>query len=292
MQAWIAEVWQLERDWYGPNGERNVFRAPVGIDLWKAKEHALHSALAESHERLMRRFGPDDLARGAADLYFHPLDWLHIDEKYLGRDPSHDERAMFNVLETVLVLHPPQDLLKRIEARINAIIGRPYNDGETGTHSLRNYFPPSPDDCMRLFRNLPPSEATLRYAERFMRGEFNVDVVIDKQTQAAEKAYHYRYLSTLIFQFMEYYHLNKGLEYELFRETLIETSRSLREPVSASSVDSLSRTLNAWRTTNWKEEKRKRGIEYAISFLEISEVFMARFADEFSGNHTDQNYRP
>lgn len=294
MRGWIEDVWILERDWRTPGGqELNVYRVPPGIELWKAEGRVLQAALIESIERLRRKFTPDDLKQAAADLYFHPLDWLKIDKEHPGWSIDQYEQAMFYVLETLVVLYPAEDLVQRIEERISTILQHPYTGSEIGIRSWppKNHYPPTITDCTRLFLNLPPSAATLDYARRFLLGEFNAEVVHDPGVQPVsfEKAYQIYRREMPALRLLEYLHLHGSLEYELFCQALIESSKALLSMNASSCIDDLSFLLPGYADRHPANLHRES--PYASRFLEAAETFLDRFVEEHFQNLNHENYR-
>jgi hypothetical protein len=270
LRSWVGDLWA------DALGKLKYHSFPKGSEF--------HPVLVESVERLERKFKPEELGTGAADLYFHPLNWLNLDEQEHKQALNADELAIFYVLETLLYLHPPDDLAERFIQRLNTIIQHPRKGAERkkDAWSPHSHYPSDLDDLGRLIKNMDRSEAMITYLSRFLGGNFNVEVFVSQHKDLAyyKKAYEVYSRRLPLRRFMEYLHLHVELPYELFREALEQNNDT---------IGSISWSARYWREHREAVPQRYHiQTDYADSFLELTENYIDRYALEFAEEKTPE----
>ncbi|MEA1977748.1 MAG: DUF4132 domain-containing protein [Chloroflexota bacterium] len=281
LRGWVEEIWEVDRDIPLSRPTRRE-----GIDIWKDKDNIYHGALVESIERLEKKFKPEKLGTGAADLYFNPLNWLSIDEQYPLRSLKQHENHMRYVFETLIYLHPPDDLAERYINRMNRILHHPIHGGEKSTDKIQqnlNYYPPDMRDLDRILKHSGENETLVDYVNLLLSGEFNIDVNVSyiegqPRYKKAYNAAHWFPLQT----FMEYLHLHSELPYELFRE-------ALRQNINK--IGGVSRSAGGWRKDReTRPGEPASGFEHDDSYLALIENYLERFADEIAADIREDNF--
>lgn len=280
LRGWVDQVWDVHRD-------RILLRSSrrKGIDIWNDNDCVYHDALVESVKRLEEKFKSEELKAGVADLYFNPMNWLIIDQQHPFWAPDVNESQMFYVFETSLHLHPPDDLVERFMNRANTILQHPLHGGErtAAVWPPNNHYPPDLEDLDRLLKYIGPDIGMVDCVARFLRGEFDVDVDVSVREGEPryKKAYDAYSHKLPLMRFKEYLDLHSELPYELFCEALRKNGRLIRSASSSAA---------GWRRDReTRPEDPARGYDYADSFLELLEVYVARFADEMAEDITEEN---
>src|SRR5579859_2682195 len=152
-----------------PKDGEVYFPYEAGWQIAGNASHVHHQPILECIARLHQQYA-SQLPGLAANLYFDPESWAQLTvekgrERYL---------QMVEVLSGCIVLYPPADIAKRLEARLVRILANPY-EGERPLRHLSMppencYLSPDLEDSLGLLIGLPLTPDILTLIEKLLTG--------------------------------------------------------------------------------------------------------------------------